>query len=47
VSLVNPARSAAYAKSRLARTKTDQADAALIAHFCRTRAAGCLDASRH
>jgi transposase len=37
VSIVNPARIAAYAKSRLARTKTDRADAALIAHFCRTQ----------
>jgi transposase len=37
VSIVNPARSAADAKSRLARTKTDQADAALIAHCCRTQ----------
>jgi transposase len=37
VSLVNPARIAAYAKSRLARTKTDKADAALIAHFCQTQ----------
>jgi transposase len=37
VSLVNPARISAYAKSRLARTKTDQADAALIAHFCQTQ----------
>jgi transposase len=37
VSIVNPARIAAYAKSRLARTKTDQADAALIAHFCHTQ----------
>jgi transposase len=36
-SLVNPARIAAYAKSRLAPTKTDQADAALIAHFCQTQ----------
>jgi transposase len=34
VSIVNPARIAAYAKSHLARTKTDQTDAALIAHFC-------------
>ena len=34
VSIVNPARIAAYAKSRLARTKTDKSDAALIAHFC-------------
>src|SRR5262249_48306185 len=31
VSIVNPARIAAYATSRLARTKTDKADAALIA----------------
>lgn len=37
VSLVNPARISAYAKSRLARTKTDKADAALIAHFCQTQ----------
>jgi transposase len=37
VSIVNPARIAAYAKSRLARTKTDQTDAALIAHFCQTQ----------
>jgi transposase len=37
VSIVNPARIAAYAKSRLARTKTDKADAALIAHFCCTQ----------
>jgi transposase len=36
VSSVNPARIAADAKSRLARTKTDKADAALLAHFCRT-----------
>lgn len=34
VSVVNPARIAAYAKSRLARTKTDKSDAALIALFC-------------
>jgi transposase len=34
VSMVNPARIAAYAKSRLARTKTDKSDAALIARFC-------------
>jgi len=37
VSIVNPARIAAYAKSRLARTKTDKADAARIAHFCQTQ----------
>src|SRR5262245_15360123 len=34
VSLVNPARSAASAKSRLARTKTDKTAAALIARCC-------------
>jgi transposase len=34
VSIVNPARIAAYATSRLARTKTDKTDAALIARFC-------------
>ena len=34
VSMVNPTRIAAYAKSRLARTKTDKSDAALIARFC-------------
>jgi transposase len=33
VSVVNPARIAAYAESRLARNKTDQADALLIARF--------------
>ena len=37
VSSVNPARSAAYAKRRLARTKTDKADATLSAHFCCTQ----------
>jgi transposase len=37
VSIVNPARIAASAKSRLAGTKTDQAAAALMAHFCRTQ----------
>ncbi len=36
VSLVTPARIAADAKSRLARTKTDQADAALSAPCCQT-----------
>ena len=34
VCIVYPACTAAYAKSRLARSKTDKADAALIAHFC-------------
>jgi transposase len=47
VSIVNPARIAAFAKSRLARTKTDQADAALIAHFCCTRASTGVDATGH
>ena len=34
VSVVNPARIAAYAKVQAARHKTDQADAALIARYC-------------
>ena len=34
VSVVNPARIAAYAKSHLARNKTDALDAQLIARFC-------------
>jgi len=34
VSVVNPARIAAYAKSQLARNKTDGVDAQLIARFC-------------
>jgi transposase len=34
VSVVNPSRIAAYAKSQLARHKTDQVDALLIARFC-------------
>lgn len=37
VSVVNPARIAAYGKSQLSRTKTDRTDAALIADFCRTQ----------
>jgi transposase len=36
VSVVNPARIAAYAKSRLARNKTDAADAVLIAQFAQS-----------
>ena len=36
VSVVNPARIAAYAKSRLARNKTDPADAMLIAQFAQS-----------
>jgi len=34
VSLVNPLRIKAYGESELSRTKTDKADAALIARFC-------------
>jgi transposase len=34
VSVVNPARIQAFAHSELSRTKTDKADAALIARFC-------------
>jgi transposase len=34
VSLVNPARIKGFAQSELVRTKTDKADAALIARFC-------------
>ena len=37
VSVVNPARISAYAKSLLRRNKTDKLDAALIADFCRTQ----------
>jgi transposase len=37
VSIVNPARIKAYAQSRLSRTKTDRADATLIAQFCAER----------
>ena len=36
VSVVNPARIAAYAKSRLTRNKTDQADAVVIAQFAQS-----------
>ncbi|MEM1309565.1 MAG: transposase [Cyanobacteria bacterium P01_H01_bin.153] len=35
VSIVNPMRIKGYAKSQLSRTKTDRADAKLIAYFCR------------
>jgi transposase len=35
VSIVNPARIKGYAQSQLRRTKTDRADAKLIAQFCR------------
>ena len=38
VSIVNPYRIHAYAKSQLRRNKTDKLDAALIADFCRTQA---------
>jgi transposase len=37
VSVVNPAAIQAYARSHLSRTKTDRADAALIAGFCAER----------
>jgi transposase len=37
VSVVNPAQIKAYAASRLVRTKTDKADAKLIANFCAER----------
>lgn len=37
VSVVNPRQIKAYADSRLARNKTDAADASLIALFCRTQ----------
>lgn len=37
VSVVNPARISAYAKSLLARNKTDRLDAEMIADFCRTQ----------
>ena len=37
VSIVNPAAIKAYAQSRLSRTKTDRADATLIAQFCAER----------
>lgn len=37
VSMVNPSRIKAYAESQLRRNKTDKADAAVIADFCRTQ----------
>lgn len=37
VSIINPALIKAYAQSRLSRTKTDKADATLIAQFCAER----------
>jgi transposase len=37
VSLVTPARISAYARSLLARNKTDRLDTAIIADFCRTQ----------
>jgi transposase len=37
VSVVNPAKIKAYAESHLSRTKTDKADAQLIAQFCAER----------
>jgi transposase len=37
VSVINPAAIKAYGQSRLSRTKTDKADATLIAQFCQER----------
>lgn len=37
VSVVNPSRTAFYARSLLRRTKTDKVDAAMIAQFCQTQ----------
>jgi transposase len=37
VSVVNPARTKAFADSRLSRQKTDKTDALVIAHFCQTQ----------
>ena len=37
VSVINPARIKAFAQSELLRTKTDAADAALIARFCKSQ----------
>lgn len=37
VSVINPACIKAFAKSQLARNKTDKTDAALIARFCHTQ----------
>src|SRR3712207_6108395 len=37
VSVINPAMIKAHAQSSLSRTKTDKADAALIADFCATK----------
>jgi transposase len=37
VSVVNPARIKAYAKSQMSRNKTDRSDARLLADFCRTQ----------
>lgn len=42
VSVVNPKRIAHFAKSRMARAKTDQVDAALIASFCAQEGAQLL-----
>jgi len=37
VSVVNPSRTAFFARSQLRRTKTDRVDAEMIAQFCRTQ----------
>lgn len=41
VSIVNPSRIKAFAKSEMLRTKTDAVDAALIARFCRMHKPEC------
>lgn len=40
VSVVNPSRTALFARSQLRRTKTDEVDAAMIADFCLTQQPG-------
>lgn len=40
VSVVNPSRTALFARSQLRRTKTDVVDAEMIAQFCRTQRPG-------
>ena len=40
VSVVNPARTALFARSQLRRTKTDTVDAQMIAEFCQTQRPG-------
>lgn len=45
VSIVNPMRIKGYAKSQLVRTKSDRADAKLIAQFCRDLKPACWQPS--